>query len=219
MSRRVDWSARRVGLALVELAAIGRIGEPDAAVRMRHDVVGRVEGLAVVIVGDDGRPSRRARSGQRAGVRCSQRDLPALEVERVAVAVVRGHAEHADAPVVLEPAQLAVVRNVAAHEITALSVPGRPLRPQRRRSTAAGSRALGWACIEAWINGEDIRVSEVGGGRPLGPKSRGGLVMVLGGATGPPSAAAAFRDPSAMTPAPAAIAPTSVRRETPPPEF
>jgi hypothetical protein len=40
-------TSRRVGLTLIELAAIGRVGKPDAAVRMRSDVVRRVEALAV----------------------------------------------------------------------------------------------------------------------------------------------------------------------------
>ena len=41
----------RVGRALVELAAIGRVGEPVAAVGMRHGVVGRVQPLALEVVG------------------------------------------------------------------------------------------------------------------------------------------------------------------------
>src|SRR2546422_614858 len=45
--RRAAW---RVHRTLVELAAVGRVREPVAAVRMRNDVVGRVEPLAVVRV-------------------------------------------------------------------------------------------------------------------------------------------------------------------------
>jgi hypothetical protein len=44
-------------------------------------------------------------------------ELAALEVEGVAVAVVRRAAEHRDAAVVLEPAELTVVRDVAPHEV------------------------------------------------------------------------------------------------------
>ena len=40
-------------MAFVEPVAIGRVGEPDAAVQMRHDVVWRVEGLPLEIIGDD----------------------------------------------------------------------------------------------------------------------------------------------------------------------
>src|SRR5260370_2274059 len=53
-------------------------------------------------------------------------------------------------------------------------------------------------------------------GAPLGPKSRGGVVTVLGGATGPLSVAALAPVPSAIAPAPAATAATSVRRDSAP---
>jgi hypothetical protein len=49
-------------------------------------------------------------------------------------------------------------------------------------------------------------------GAPLGEKSRGGLVTVLGGATGAPCAAA-VPVPATIAPAPAASAWTSVRRD------
>src|SRR3954466_6488033 len=48
-------------------------------------------------------------------------------------------------------------------------------------------------------------------GAPRGEKSRGGVVIVLGGATGPPCCAAA--GPATIAPAPAASACTMVRRE------
>ena len=57
-------------------------------------------------------------------------DLPALEVEGVAVAVAGGIAEEADVAVFLEPAQLHVVGDVAPEEIAADAVPGRALGPQ-----------------------------------------------------------------------------------------
>ena len=85
---------------------------------MRHDVVGRVELLAVVVVGDDGCGTVELVTDNAPGEMLAT-DLPALEVERVAVAVVRGHAEHGHAPVVFQPSHLPVVGNVAEHEIAA----------------------------------------------------------------------------------------------------
>ena len=49
-------------------------------------------------------------------------------------------------------------------------------------------------------------------GAPIGPKSRGGVVMVLGGATGV-GCAAAVPAPATIAPAPAASAWTIVRRD------
>src|SRR5436309_1609590 len=52
-------------------------------------------------------------------------------------------------------------------------------------------------------------------GAPPGPKSRGGVVTVLGGATGPVGSAARAAPASASAPAPAANPPTSPRRDSP----
>jgi len=65
--------------------------------------------------------------------------------------------------------------------------------------------------IEDRIDRDDVGVPEMVVGAPLGPKSRGGLVMVLGG-TARSACAIASRDPAKA--APTAIAPTSVRRDT-----
>jgi hypothetical protein len=51
---RVARSARLVGMALGQRTAVGRVGEPDAAVGMRHEIVGRVERLAVIGVCNHG---------------------------------------------------------------------------------------------------------------------------------------------------------------------
>ena len=129
MSRRIGWPASRVGSALVELAAVGRIGEPEASIRVWHHVIGRVESLAVVIVGDDRDRAVELIAGN-ASCEMLARHLPALEVKGITVAVVRRRAEQAHATVVLEPSQLTIVGNVAPDKITALSVPSRPLRPE-----------------------------------------------------------------------------------------
>src|SRR5215470_19238130 len=52
-ARGVAGPAGIVGRSLVELATVGRIGKPVAAIGMGNHVVGRVEALAVVAVGDD----------------------------------------------------------------------------------------------------------------------------------------------------------------------
>ena len=61
-------------------------------------------------------------------------DLPAPIVERVAVAVAAGFAENGHAVVVLDPAQLQVVRDVAENKIPADTVPGAALGPKGVRA-------------------------------------------------------------------------------------
>src|SRR5216684_3961087 len=52
LAGRIAGAAWSVGLALVELTAIGRVGEPVAAIRVGDDVVGRVELFACKEVGE-----------------------------------------------------------------------------------------------------------------------------------------------------------------------
>src|SRR5204863_9179864 len=108
------------------------IREPVAAVRMRNDVVRRVERLAVVLVSDDRHRAVVLVANDAPG-EVLARELTALEVEGVAVAVVRRSAEDGDAAVVVEPAELLLVRDVTPHEVPALRAPRRALRPQRAR--------------------------------------------------------------------------------------
>src|ERR1700720_148472 len=83
-------------------------------------------------------------------------ELPALEVERIAVAVVRRIAEHADAAVVLRPAHLAIGRDVAPHQIAPLRAPGRALRPQHT-GVQALDRGVGLRNgVELWVNRNDV---------------------------------------------------------------
>jgi len=58
-------------------------------------------------------------------------ELAALVVERIAVGVVGGTAEHADTAVILGPSHLPVVGNIAPHEEAPLRVPRRALGPQQ----------------------------------------------------------------------------------------
>src|SRR4029453_15053626 len=58
------------------------------------------------------------------------RQLTPLGVKRVAVAVVRRAWEHLHPPVVFEPTQLTVVRDVAPQQVSSLAAPGGPLCPE-----------------------------------------------------------------------------------------
>src|SRR5262249_60058768 len=80
-------ATRGVRLAFIELTAIGRICEPVATVRMRDDIIRRVQLFAIIGIGEHGdgavifvahHPASEMLAGK----------LPTLEVERVAIAVV-----------------------------------------------------------------------------------------------------------------------------------
>ena len=134
---------------------------------MRHHVVGRVEPLAVEHGRDDARRpvelvAHHAPGDVLAG------ELAALEVERVAVAVVRRRAEHADVAVVLDPPELPVVRDVAPHQIAALRAPRRPFRPERAGPQPLDRGVRLPQAVEGGLHGEHVGIGEVGGGCPAG---------------------------------------------------
>ena len=136
---RVALAAGRIGGAFVELGAVGRVGEPDAAVRMRDRVVGRVEPLAVPGVGEHRDRAVELVADDAPGEVLAG-DLPALEVEGVAVAVVRRHAEDGDVAVVLDPAQSAGCSGCRSRPGTCRPSSRPGPRPRARRDpTAAGS--------------------------------------------------------------------------------
>src|SRR4051794_10843270 len=89
--------------------------------------------------------------------------LPALEVERVAVGIVGWRTEYADVAVVLRPSHLPVVGNVADEEIAALRTPCRAFRPQQTGEEALDRRIRLGHVIERRIDGDDVRVPEIGG--------------------------------------------------------
>ncbi len=137
--------------------AVGGVGEPDAAIGMDHDVVGGIERLALELVGDhgDGAIVLIARHAPRAVL---AGELPAFEIEGVAVAVAGGVAVDGDVAVLFEAAELAVVGDVAPEEEVALRVPGRPLRPARAGVEAFDGGAADFVFFEAGVEGDDIGV-------------------------------------------------------------
>ena len=90
--------------ALIERIAVRRIGEPDASIGMRSEIVGRIEPLAVIGIGDH-RHRAVVFVAHHAPRQVLAAQLAALEIEAVAVAVVRRHAVDADVPVLLQPAK------------------------------------------------------------------------------------------------------------------
>ena len=88
------------GVALVVgIDAVGRIAEPDRAVRLHHEVVGRVEALALEAVGQHAARSvvldaRDAAAAMLAG------DEPSLAVDAMAVVVVGRARKTETAPLV-----------------------------------------------------------------------------------------------------------------------
>ena len=128
---------RLVLLALVIAEqAERRIGEPDRAVRLHHDVVRRVQLLALIAVGQHG--DRAVILGaDHAPAAMLAGDQAALTVARVAVGVVGGLAEDADRAGLFFPLQDAVVGNVAPQHVAAVAEIHRPFRP-----AAPGGKAL-----------------------------------------------------------------------------
>ena len=127
-----------VGMAFRQIAAELRIGEPDAAVLVRRQVVGRIERLAVVIVGEDGHraigfPAHHAAEEILGG------KLAALEIEAVAVGGEGRPAEDGDLAGLPDIAIERVVLDVAEDGVLAQARPGRAFRQMQAGVRRGGS--------------------------------------------------------------------------------
>ena len=117
---------------IVAVDSVGRVGEPDRAVRPHHDVVRRIQALALEPVGDDGHRTVVLGAAD-APPAVLAGDEAALPVHGVAVRIVRRAAEHADGAARLVVPHHAVVRDVAPDEIASRREIGRPLGPTAAR--------------------------------------------------------------------------------------
>src|SRR5215207_10627607 len=120
--------AFRLVAFVVGIDAVGRVGEPDRALRLHDDVVWAVEALALEAVGDDGDAPVMLRARD-APVAVLAGDEPALPVDDVAVGITCGITEHAGLPGGLVPSQHAVVRDIAPDEIAMRREVSRSLGP------------------------------------------------------------------------------------------
>ena len=130
---------RRLVALVVDEAAVAGVGEPDAAVRVHNDVVGRVEALALETVHEHGDRavvlgSCHAPRAMLAG------DEAALPVARIAVGVVGGVAVLGDLARDLVPAQDAVVGDVAPQQLAGVRRTRRGLPPIGSRCRAVRRR-------------------------------------------------------------------------------
>src|SRR5207302_9252216 len=117
----------------------------------------RVERLAVVAVGDHA--DRAVVLGPRHAPRVVLAgEEPPLEVARIAVSVVRGHAEHADRAGFLLPLHDAVVRDVAPQQIAAIAEPHRPLIPAHARGDSLDFGEPEAVAPEARVDDLDRRI-------------------------------------------------------------
>ena len=134
---------------------------------MGDNVIGRVELLVVVGIGEH-RHGAVVLVAHHPASEMLAAHLAALEVKRVAVGIVGRRAEDTDPTVVLRPSHLPIVRDVAPHQITALSAPGRTFGPQHPRIEAfdlgVGLREV----VKRRIDRDDIGIPEIGGRGAVG---------------------------------------------------
>ena len=134
-------------------AAVAGIGEPDRAIALVHYcVVWCVERFTVEARREDGFGSVVFESNHPA-VAVLAGNLAALIVERVAVAIAAGFAEEGHPVVVLDPAHLQIVWNVAENKVAPDAVPSAALGPKR---VGVGVKALEGCVaelvlVEPWI--------------------------------------------------------------------
>ena len=156
-----------VGMAFGQDCAIKGIGEPDAAIGMGRQIVGRVERLALEIVGQHRHraihfPAHHAAEEILAG------ELAALIIETVAVGVEGRLAESADFAVVPEIAIDRVILDVAEDRVLAFAAPGRTFGEMKARRDAMDHFLADQKIVEAGIDLQHIGIGRDGG---LGARS------------------------------------------------
>ena len=94
-----------------------RVGEPDGVVGLNHDVVGRIELLALIAVGQHRQAPALFGAHHTAGDGVLAGDEAPLPVTHIAIGPVGGLAEHREAAVALAVLHDAIVGNVADQHI------------------------------------------------------------------------------------------------------
>src|SRR5208282_360820 len=140
--------------------AVTGVGEPDCAVGMNGEIVGSVELFALIAVHQN--RDRAVRFGARyaAGVVFAG-EQAALAVAKVAVAVIRRAAKNGDFVGVFEPAEHAVVRNVAEEKVAAVAEPDGAFGPAR-----SGVKTLDGGAVHSVFC--ETRVNHFDGGIGIG---------------------------------------------------
>ena len=154
----VDVAGQLLGGALalvVHHDAVVRIGEPDRAVRLHHHVVRRVQPLPLVALGEHGDAAVMLGAHHRAGA-VQARDQPAFLVPGVAVGEVARLAVDRDA-LALDPAQDAVVGDVAEQQAVGIAEPHRPLGPAAALGEPLQRRVVQDVACEALV--DDLEVA------------------------------------------------------------
>ena len=166
----VDLGLGLVALVIAEQAE-DRIGEPDRAVGFHHDVVRRVQPLAV-----EGIHQHRDRAvifgAGHAAAAMLAGDQPALAVAGVAVGEIRRLAEDADRAGLLFPFDDAVVGNVAAQKIAPVAEPHRAFGPAQAGGQPLHGREFQPVFFEARIERMDRRIGIIGRRPPAGAMRR-----------------------------------------------
>src|SRR5436190_784809 len=124
---------------------------------MNDDVVGRVEPLAVPLVGQHGGLAV-VLVADHAAVAVLAGQLAALVVEGVAVAVAGRLADDADVAVFVEPAELAVVGYVTPDQVIAAAIPGRPFGPEAAGEKPLDRRVADLVLRQALVEHDDVLI-------------------------------------------------------------
>ena len=183
---RIGGTVSIIRMAFGQVGAEQRIGEPDAAIPMRRDIVGRVQRLAVERIGDDGHRAVQLPAHHAAEI-ILRRKLTALEVKRIAVGGEGGLAHHRHLAVVPQIAIERVFLHVAEDQIEAHSGPGRAFQEVIAGGHPLDGGLADQETAEAGIDPDDIGIGRAGGRRAraeiagwIGDHRAGGAQLRLG---------------------------------------
>lgn len=134
--------------------SVAGVRKPDAAVGMDNNVVWSVKWLVILFVCEGGDAAVVFVANDAAGIVLAG-ELTSFEIEGVTIAVVGRSAKNADMIVLVEPAHLAIVRNVAPDQVTPDPVPRATFSPESAGPEALDGGVADFVFGETCIDNDD----------------------------------------------------------------
>ena len=149
-------------MALGKPVTVRRIGEPDAAIRMRHEIVRRVQPFAIEAVGDHRHRAVMFPADNSAEEILGRAAGPGSRI--VAVAVVGRFAQRADASVFPQQAELRVALHVAEYGGPVPRSTTQAFAPAEAGGDAVDRGDAKQVLLERGIDHDDVGIGKISGG-------------------------------------------------------
>ena len=135
---------------IISADTIGRVGEPDTAIRVRHSIIWRVQWFTFIAISDN-RNIAIVLIAHYPPTAVFAGNLPSLMIKSITIAIARRVTKFSDPIIILNPAQLSVIGYITPHHITPNTIPGRALSPHGAYMMALNGGVKENIASKSWI--------------------------------------------------------------------